>query len=520
MDVLRILLADDDADHRQLLHRALTQRGDVAVTMIAVENRDALLAAIRNTELDCIILDYNLGCDLASDVSQELRKLVPQIPVLVVSSSTRQDVVIDSIRNGVVDFVPKSAAMEHGALLDRVRHAVSESRRRVSDRRAASRRWRQLVRLCETDALTGLPNRRCIRRLLSSARNRSDRRAHTIVAMVDLDHFKVINDTWGHHNGDVALRLAAEALRTSLPRSSVLARWGGEEFLALIPSVSLAEGWLWAERARRALASIPGPWLDQARPITASFGVDLVPNKEVSESSLLRVDRALYWAKESGRDRVCTWDTLTAFEAAECVQMEPGLNPGERLDALVKLLRPRLQATQAEHIGPHSNLVGELAVTIGRRAGFSRDDLEALDLAARYHDIGKVCIPEELLTAPRPLSPEERRLINEHARLGAELVRACGLSEKVVELVALHHRRYDASEHRDAVGRIADTGERLAGLLNLADSVVTMTSKRPYGRLRTYAEAMHEVDRERGHQFDPELANFLDRSRPRQRLAA
>lgn len=477
--------------------------------MTAVGSRDELLRTLAAEPIDCIILDYNLGTDTAATIARELKVQRPDVPLLVVSPANEQSVVIESMRSGVVDFLPKTLALAPGELLNRVSVVVADSRRLVADRRAAARRMRRLTKQCHTDPLTGLCNRRGLLSLLRSARTRHDRREHTAVVMFDLDHFKSINDTWGHPLGDQVLRQAAERMRHHAQPSAMLARWGGEEFLAMLPSATLTEAWLWADRVRESLADIKGPWLDDSRRISASVGVDVLPTSEFEESSLLRADRALYLAKELGRNRVCTWPMVVAFEAAEELQMERGWNTRTRLRALVGRLRATFGLTQFDHTGPHGEQVRIIAAALGLKMGLSREEMERLEIAAEFHDIGKACIPEELLAAPRPLTAPERKVMDLHAQVGAAIIRACGISDDIADIVELHHARFDDPGSMNTPGPAAARHRMLASILALADSVSAMISDRPYARRRTYGEAMREVQFERGRKFEPHAADLM-----------
>ena len=164
-----------------------------------------------------------------------------------------------------------------------------------------------LQTLSVTDALTGVPNRRYWDLRLAEEIARAQRYRYPLaVLMVDIDHFKRVNDTYGHQVGDVALQQVASRLRSNLRRTDVLARYGGEEFGVLAPQTSLEAAKVLAERLRHAIASEP-IWVnsDLSIPLTISVGVAVFPEHGQNESDLVAAaDAALYRAKEEGRNCV------------------------------------------------------------------------------------------------------------------------------------------------------------------------------------------------------------------------
>ncbi len=189
------------------------------------------------------------------------------------------------------------------ALRHDLEQRVSERTRELED---ANQR---LAEVSRTDALTGLPNRRGFLDVVDHELKRSARSGDPCsVVMLDLDHFKEINDRHGHAAGDAVLQAAASRLRGVLRATDVVARWGGEEFIALLPATATEAALAVAEKARRALAASAFEHDGAARTITASFGVAPHEHGQPFDVTVAAADRALYRAKESGRDRVMLAD--------------------------------------------------------------------------------------------------------------------------------------------------------------------------------------------------------------------
>ncbi len=262
----KILLVEDDPGHQHLISESLksTQR---QVELQVVSTGRAALRAIENSPFDCVLMDFNLPDLCADELLPILAKDEHSPPVVVISSSRDQDTVIKSMRNGSVDFLPKMEALENDCLWHCVETALGKHRETQADRRKTERRMEQLARLAEQDPLTGLSNRRCLDRLFEKRRITRDRRGCVSVIMLDLDHFKHINDTHGHDCGDRILRAVADVLRDCAGSKDVACRYGGEEFVIIRPATSFVEAVHWAEVLRKKVAGLDsrfgdrrGPW--------------------------------------------------------------------------------------------------------------------------------------------------------------------------------------------------------------------------------------------------------------------
>jgi len=182
----------------------------------------------------------------------------------------------------------------------------------------------QLRRLATTDPLTGLLNRRAALDTIGTELARNRRRGDPIsLAILDIDHFKMINDDFGHDEGDRALRLVSAALRDTVRGGDIVARWGGEEFLICFPDTVLKGAEEVCVRCRLAISQTHvGTDPDRGRRITASFGVVQVQPQDRLNDAIIRADRLLYQAKERGRDRIETEDRpapLSFAASAEAV---------------------------------------------------------------------------------------------------------------------------------------------------------------------------------------------------------
>ena len=291
----KVLVVDDVPDNVKLLAYELSDHGYEVVT--AHDGPKALRLA-RETLPDVILLDVMMPGMDGIEVCRRLKAdpLLRTIPVVMVSAREREDDVVQGFDAGAQDYITKP--FNTRILLARVRSAA----RAKADHDTITELNRLLAEQVTVDSLTGARNRAYLRDAMNQAMSLSTRRQLPLsLVMVDVDHFKSYNDTFGHPAGDGVLRAVVEVFSGVLRAYDVIARYGGEEFVVLLPASDSDSARVAADRLRAGLAAYPWP----RRPVTASFGVATTDSRPTEPLSLLgRADRALYQAKREGRDRV------------------------------------------------------------------------------------------------------------------------------------------------------------------------------------------------------------------------
>ena len=354
------------------------------------------------------------------------------------------------------------------------------------------------MRLALTDPLTGLGNHRHFHeRLERELRHARERGLPLTLCLVDVDDFKRVNDRFGHPVGDRIL----SQLATRLRQSGEAFRLGGDEFALLLPGYH-EEAALTA--ASSVVERIGALQLDHAGSITVSAGLATSPYHASDRDELIRLaDSALYWAKEYGKNRVRAFRP-DVIELAELKRLASGPDRAARFRAAASLAR----AVDARDVytGSHSQRVAELAARTARRLGLPEEDVELTRLAASLHDLGKLAVPEEILRKPGPLTEPERIVLERHPQIGFRMLESLGV-DPVAEWVLHHHERWDGSGYPDGL-----PGERIplgARIIFVADAFDAMTSERVYRRRVAPSEAIAELQRCAGSQFDPEIVTAL-----------
>jgi two-component system cell cycle response regulator len=292
-----VLLVDDSSVIRAVVRRRLEEQG---YRVVEVEDGQGALAAFRECRPDAVLLDIEMPV-LDGFQILELIKAEPEqadTPVVFLTARDNTEDLVEALRLGAHDYLRKP--FEPSELMARVRAAV-----RVKSLQDELRvRNAELELMSRTDPLTGLWNRRHTEDQLLAAASLSRRHATPFsVLMIDVDHFKHVNDSAGHTAGDAVLVEVAVRIREAVRIEDVVSRWGGEEFLVVLPSTEIDGAWSLGDRIRVAVGAEPVTFADGSIAVTVSVGCASSGGNETAEMIVSRADGAMYVAKESGRDR-------------------------------------------------------------------------------------------------------------------------------------------------------------------------------------------------------------------------
>jgi diguanylate cyclase (GGDEF)-like protein/PAS domain S-box-containing protein len=363
---------------------------------------------------------------------------------------------------------------------------------------------KELKLLAARDPLTGCLNRRSLfDAFVIEWQTSAAQGTELSCLMVDVDHFKQVNDTHGHAAGDEVLKTLSAALIEGVRDTDLVGRYGGEEFCLLLPRTSLKAAASIAEKLRLRVAEACA-----SRQVTASFGVASTENGANHPQELLEeADRAMYLSKKTGRNKVTVWSSTVTGQTEERKE-DSGGNPStsalhtgipiQAVNALMSALIFRDPIT-----AEHSRRVADLCVLAGR-GQMSEEQLYILEVSGLLHDMGKLGMPDSILLKPGPLTNEERRIMSTHDRIGVEILRDAFSSAELSDIVGNSHAWFSGNPHEPGL----PTGEDIpvgARILTIADAYDAMTSDRVYRKARPPQEAFEELRRCSGVQFDPEL---------------
>jgi diguanylate cyclase (GGDEF)-like protein/putative nucleotidyltransferase with HDIG domain len=409
-----------------------------------------------------------------------------------------------------------------------------------------------------TDGLTGVKTHRFFMEALSAEWKRSTRagRAFALVLM-DLDRFKFVNDFYGHLEGDLVLQRVGHILETNCRRSDVVARYGGDEFVILMPETNMEHARQLATKLRGWVSADP---LLREKNISASFGIACYPLHGSSPQELIQVaDASMYLSKHQGGNAVSTADHFDPNEAKKWKRdvleaylgvtlkrlFSTGPEAFEEIYSRLKQFTESLAATETGNgvqtcpvqEGPqalpqavldtvtslafaidakdhytqgHSQKVSAYAALIAEALEMSDAEVEEIRLGAVLHDIGKVGIPESILNKSGPLNPEEWETMKSHVLFGAKILDPLTPLARIREMVLHHHEFFDGSGYPKALsGNAIPLGARI---IAVADAYDTITSDRTYKKGRPAAEALAELERCSNAQFDGAIVSLFVRT--------
>jgi diguanylate cyclase (GGDEF)-like protein/putative nucleotidyltransferase with HDIG domain len=415
-----------------------------------------------------------------------------------------------------------------------------------------------------TDGLTGVKTHRFFMEALSAEWKRATRAGRPFSLMLlDLDRFKLVNDGHGHLEGDLVLQRVARILEHNCRRSDVVARYGGDEFVVLMPETNIEHGRQLAAKLCSWIGTDP---LLREKNVTASLGIASFPQHGSTPQELIQIaDASMYLSKHQGGNAVSTADSHNTDETKQWkhdvleaylgVTLKRLFSTGpeafeeiyQRLDHFSQTLAEG--APSAEDGAPaadgdghadaeaqglaalppavldtvtslalaidakdhytqgHSLKVAAYATLLCEALGMDEIETEEVRLGALLHDIGKVGIPENILNKSGPLNPEEWETMKQHVTFGAKILEPLRAIARIRGIVGHHHEYFDGSGYPDGV-----TGDQIplgSRIVSIADAYDTITSDRTYKKGRAAEEAMAELERCAGTQFDAELVRLF-----------
>lgn len=361
----------------------------------------------------------------------------------------------------------------------------------------------RILSLVDTDPLTELDNHRRFKERLDQEVFRACMSSKPLsMCLVDLDKFAEYNAQHGHTSGDDALKTMARLLNEVAPDIAFLARYGGEEFAMLLPLNTLEN----AEAILQRLQTLcQGKFL---APLTFSAGVaDVTPGITTGAGLLLSAEMALSRAKQLGRDRICRFDTVPgASSADDPFQLQAFLQ--DTTLATIQTLAGAVDAKDTYTQG-HSVRVARFASDLARYMGYPTAYVDLVYKTGTLHDVGKIGVPDSILSKPARLDTEEQAIMETHPVLGELIVKKAPQLEEMLPGVRHHHERWDGKGYPDKL--MGQQIPLLARFIAVADTFDAMTSDRPYRRALPDDVALDEIKRKAGEQFDPELAESFVR---------
>ena len=370
--------------------------------------------------------------------------------------------------------------------------------------------YQEASRQVDRDSLTDLLNHRALQGQLGAHLSRAQRtKMDFSVILMDVKNFKFFNDTYGHHIGDQVLRTVARCLTEATRTSDVLGRFGGDEFMAILLDTDSRGTIEVCGRIKERVEREAFQESNDGRriPIALSFGAAMFPDDGKSVMDLIGgAQTQLESAKYGDSPMLGNLQKSASDEAHEMRKLREASEGGSFgvLDALVTAIDNKDHYTRR-----HSEDVTHWATMMGKQLEFSDDTQRAVRIAGLLHDVGKIAVPDSILRKPGRLNDEEFQIMQQHPSFGALIVKEVPHLTEVLGGIRHHHERFDGKGYPD---KIAGEDIPLLGrLLAVPDCFSAMTTERPYRKAMTWAESIAEIEKGRGTQFDPVMADaFLE----------
>jgi diguanylate cyclase (GGDEF)-like protein/putative nucleotidyltransferase with HDIG domain len=333
----------------------------------------------------------------------------------------------------------------------------------------------EIVYLSYHDKLTNLYNRR----FYEEEVKRLDKKRNLPISIIigDVNGLKFVDDAFGHDKGDVLLKKAAALIQKACRSDDIVARWGGDEFVILLPKTDSLEAEKIVERIKESYSK------EQVNALSVSISFGWDTKREVNEDIL----KILINAE----------DYMYKRKIVESKSMR-----GNIINTIINTLHEKNPREEL-----HSKRVSEICQSIGKEMGFSDLQVNKLKIIGLLHDIGKITIEEGILNKPRKLTDHEWNKIKRHPDIGYRILSSSYDMEELADCILAHHEKWDGTGYPK--GLKGEAIPIVARIITLADSYDAMTSERPYRNALNEEEIIEEIRKKAGKQFDPEIARLF-----------
>jgi len=531
-----------DITERKLAEKALTESRQLLETIIETEPECVKLIALDGTILQMNRAGLNM-LDAGSAAQVVGKSFYP--------------FVVPECQSGVKEYMEKVLAGEpaifefeivgfrgrrlwietHSALLRNQKNeiaAVVAVSRDITERRQAeemlkklnielNKSNKKLQQLALKDSHTGLYNHRYLTEIVESEFHRAKRYGLFLsVIMLDIDYFKSINDVYGHRFGDMVLKQLAHLFKKFVRRYDVVIRFGGEEFVFILPDTDRGGAINLAQRLLDKIAAYNFGTQEQIVHLKVSLGVATYPNDRVINGMDLvdSADKILVKIKDRGGNQIYASMDTGQKEHSREVDIADSDNVKVLKDKILKLTKRANQSLMEaiyafartiklkdNYTGDHVEKTVHYAVEMARSLALPNDEIENIGEAAMLHDLGKIGISEKILLKKSKLTPKEFAQIKKHPQIGADIIRPIHFLQSIIPLILYHHERYDGTGYLNGLkGEEIPVGARI---IAIADVYQSLISNRPYRKAYPKKEAIEIIKQGSGTQFDPHIVDIF-----------
>ncbi len=511
---IHILIVDDNPVDLEIIKTVLKENYAIVYDIDTATSGIETIEKVSKDKFNLILLDYRLQDMNGIEILEEIKKRELDIPVVMVTGEGDENIAKETIKKGAYDYLIKDEI--NSIILTRTILGVLK-RKVLEDK--IKEYHDKLKDLAIKDGLTDLYNHRHFQEILTQEYKRAKRDDLPLSCMMlDLDHFKLVNDSYGHQFGDFVLAQSAKILNKFVRDTDFVARYGGEEFVVILPNTDLKGVIHLCEKIRNSFAVNAFRKGKVSETVTISIGVSSTLDKNVSsrDDLITNADIALYHAKARGRNNVCVWNEIetnnTMNIQEEYQKISDFFNRIKDLGEDMK--EPCIKSVQdifceleagCDYFNEHSLRVSLYAEKLARELSMSEEEIKVIKYSSLLHDLGMVGVNSDILNKKDILTPEEYELIKKHSDIGANILGQLKLFDKELQIIHYHHERFDGRGYPHKLkGEMIPLGARI---LAIAEAYDSMTSGTVYCKARSLSEALTELKKCSGYHFDPKLVD-------------
>lgn len=532
---LRLLVVESDANYLCLLRRVLEENSRFPFVIDEAAHAEEAISKMRSQPYNLLLLEDRMNENRQLDVLRQIQGTASGFPIILMTDVRDDALAREALFHGVSELIIKSesqfndlaARLEmsyqnfcraHPDLVTNAERRSGASSERILETRRAINSVTPEVALCR-DNLTGIYNHTYLHDCLTREFAAAQRYGHPLSCLfLDLDHFKTINEGLSFEKGDLILKKCAKILLDNCRMSDVVARYGGDKFVILLPHASYAGTLELADRIRQILMQYTFfPETVQAH-ATISIGASSFPEDDARQrfDLISFAEKAAMRSKLGGRNRITRYKDVISVYADDF----PALKMSEdkiigfqrRLSEISEMARRSyldasrtlIQALEVKdkHTAGHSVVVSRDAREIAETMGMSPEDAEIVQHAALLHDIGKLSIPDELLQKKTKLTFPEYEAIKQHAYFGYKILKPIKFLHEEAILVLHHHEWFNGEGYPSKLkGSDIPLGARIIAVADTFDTL--RASGVRYKKTISAQDAVRELVRCCGTQFDP-----------------
>jgi len=462
-----IMIIDDSLIDRKFIRKILENKLS-NITIFEAENGLNINETLKSNKIHMCILDIMMpikdGFQVLIDMKHDL--YVMDIPVIVCTGMEDKKAIEKALSLGAYDYFSKPLSEENikTSLTLKVKNAIEFMKRNI-----------EITYLSYHDFLTELYNRRFWEKEIKRLNIMENHPISIIIG--DINGLKLINDTFGHEEGDEFLKKAATSIQSACHKDDIVARWGGDEFIILLLKTKKAE----AEEVVNQIKYLYSAEMVNGIQVSISFGWDTkhTMNEEIN-TIFKNAEDDMY------RNKTCENESIRSKMIHTIIKTLHEKNPREEL---------------------HSKRVSELCQAIGKEIGLSDIELRMLKVGGLLHDIGKIAIEESILNKQEKLTDQEWNEVKRHPDIGSRILSSsCDMLE-LADYILAHHERWDGAGYPK--GLLGEAIPMVARIIAIADSYDAMTSERPYRKVLSENSVLAEIRNNAGTQFDPKIARIF-----------